>query len=409
MIYAIYWLIIPIVHCAIAVFITKLRGAKTAHILWISPLISFPAAVIFVSYMITHTYLGLAIFVMLLFYLPGHIIVTFIFSSITLLFSFVAKKIFVAVKKSDSQDTKLKSKTVNLLVLFALIAILISLFMVMIFSERANRPEPVTVDYVEIHGDFLNYSLGEFRVIREFDGWDRGVEYRRWLLGYTRNDGEMRSFSFDNFSSFGFGITLEAQDIGGEAIVDAIGEFLNLDEYRVSRLYAHNRMRFETQGYGDDGISVLDIKFWPNSTSGEFYNRITHPQTGIQLYSVTPAELVADWDFFIDISAESLDIENRNYVVEKLDAITRALSETLQQDRIAVWFELRNHYFDFGYGNRGNRVTIDGFEDDDLIELRYDWIYCRQTDTFETRAVRDRGNLLIPLEEYQNLEIRIER
>jgi len=357
--------------------------------------------------MIANTHSGLAIFGILLFYLPGHVIITFVFSLLITICSFAAKKILAAVGKSGfSLNTKLRSRKVNLLVLLVLIVILISLFIIIILYERANRPDPITLDYIEIHGDFLSYSLGEFNVIQEFEGWDRGTYYRRWLVGYTRHDGEVRSFSFDNFSSFGLAVVFEAQDIARAAIIGVIGEFIDLDGYWVSSLHAHNQMHIEYRGYRNDGINALRITFWTDSSSREFYNMIIHPQTGIQLYSVTPAELVADWDFAIHITAESLDIDNRNYVVEKLDAMVRALSETFQQDRIAVRFELRNHNFDFGYGRNG---TVAGFDDDDLIELRYEWVYCRETDEFETSAVRNRGNLLIPSEEYQNLEIRIER
>ena len=398
-------LLTSVLHCAIALFIIKLSGMRGKNALWIAPLISLLASLVIICIIIPISGFDLGVLALLVVGVPVQLIVTLILSLFTA----------TLAQPNKCNTPSLKTKKVSLLVLIVLIlaAIAAVSFPIIVIIDR--RPEPITTDYLEKYSDFLNYSLGDFTVV--IDGelrprpYPHRAEHRSWLLLYTRHDGELRGFIFDNSSSFDFAVVTEAQRIAATSVIQISDDFINLHDYLREYLHGspsfhgHSPMRLESQlsHLHPVGIREVTWSFWSDEHHG--HERIT-PLTGIRLSSITPAELVSDWGFVLSISVVSTDIDNRMDTVKTVDAMVRAFSEYFNQDQIEVTFRLSNSYFCF---DSWERRTFDGFADDDFIDLFYVWLYDRQSDSFETLEVRDRGFLRIPQARYENLEIRVER
>jgi len=185
-----------------------------------------------------------------------------------------------------------------------------------------------TANYRRQYNDFLRYSLGDFESVSsrwEYQGGSftiggRTRLFREWEIQFTRHNGEMRTLHFNNRNNIAEGVIGLARIIGESDIRNIVNYYFPPDGPTQISFWLSFR-----------GI------MWLDSSS------ILDPQTGLQLYSVTPQELLNDWDFIIS----TITVRSRQDVSEQFEAMMRTLSEYLAQDQVQFRFISVNANIDF--------------------------------------------------------------
>ena len=213
-------------------------------------------------------------------------------------------------------------------------------------------------DYLRRYADFLRYSLGDFTVL-ERRTRNAGVLYRSrvWELQFTRQNGKERIFVIDNAQP------LAASVIWGGA-------------YRIFRDALKNKVAanyFMLEEFQQNSGAPTRVSLWagPLGERRPDSARVLDPQKGLQLYSVTPQELVANWGFNLSIEVRTQDQENHTNIIERLKAMTWTLSAYLEQDEIVIRFILSHS------------------DEPPAEDINFIGIYNRQTDKFITQTFRE--------------------
>ena len=222
-----------------------------------------------------------------------------------------------------------------------------------------------TTNVYRSYRDFLSYSLGEYEIIEErtrrvTDGPIIGssVEYRIWELEYERQNGEVSVFQFNNRSgSIAWDFIRHAEEIVAE---DLMREIINDS--------------FEPASLRDITVLVQIQGAIPWEERDRSFTRELDSQTGLRLYSVTPQELLDDWNATIRVEARGY-YDHGNYMstIESLEAVTRVLADYLELDRIEVRFAL--------FMSRQNLTP--------RRDVSFHGYYNRETDTFEIQTDRE--------------------
>jgi len=158
-------------------------------------------------------------------------------------------------------------------------------------------PSERTANYLEIYGDFLNYSLGDYTVISEDTEQfypvmsDKPVTYTAWTLEYTRYDGEVRNISFNNLNI--------KNDIGNDVIWAAGSIWLEqIKQDVISRYFGLETMDpfvYFAREWDDSPTTLTRLEIIPQfqRDSGSInFDDMLNPHTGLQLYSITLPELL---------------------------------------------------------------------------------------------------------------------
>jgi len=151
---------------------------------------------------------------------------------------------------------------------------------------------------------FLDYSLGDFRIVRESTARDlqgepqfgmRSTRWTVWELEYQRQDGETRSFTFDNRFSMGAHLIGATSEIMQEEISDIISNNLKLRPFtNAPEITPTFRGAVGVVPSRTSIVVSLDI-----GLEGIEDTDILNPETGIQLYSVTTQSLMDN--FYLDL------------------------------------------------------------------------------------------------------------
>jgi len=187
-----------------------------------------------------------------------------------------------------------------------------------------------TEDYLELHRDFLKFSLGDFAVVSEGTrryeaGSDdpsraRGT-FITWALRYQRDTGDEVYFSFNNCpNNFVSSIFSHAAEIGIEYIHRDV----------VSNYFSQEEM--------DGGQRTHVSVGWRRTP-------IDHDidvENGMRLRYVTTQDLVAYWGITYRISVFTDDYENYLDEIKRLKEVARVLSEYLGQEYVEISFILRD-------------------------------------------------------------------
>ena len=210
-------------------------------------------------------------------------------------------------------------------------------------------------DYLRRYGDFLNYSLGDFTVLEKRTR-NAGVLYRSWVwdLQFTRQNGEERIFRIDNNQP------LHSSIIWG----GALGIMRDSLQSIASNYFTLEELQRESS-------SDTRVFLWSGPRERIPSTLVLDPQNGLQLYSVTSQELVANWGFALEVECRTCDWENYTNLIKRLKTMTRTLSAYLEQDEILLRFILSDSQ---------------GFT---LEDISFGGIYNRQTDTFKTLAFKN--------------------
>lgn len=188
--------------------------------------------------------------------------------------------------------------------------------------------EHYKTDYIRKFDDYLDYSLGDYKVVeKEQVEWRadplplRGTGYR-WVLAFTDDRGMERKFGFLNYgytkggdaANFGYAVRDYAAELGQEQIVSEIllahfqPEEVGWDAYKTNSSHL--------------SVAVLDEYI---SHDSEYYARFVDRKKGISLKSVTPEQLVNDWDILYEIEFfTSLEDEvQRKQLIAKAEDVLR--------------------------------------------------------------------------------------
>jgi len=250
-------------------------------------------------------------------------------------------------------------------------------------------------DYLDKFGPYINYSLGEFEIIAngesrssEWASIPIAVTYKSWTLQYERQNGEVSTFTFNNYSGndifdFGRDVIRHAAAIGAHDIRQGIARdyFLpeELDIYWGIPFELGNLLNWQFRLNGLNGVS-----FVLQPPSDDYFREtgfayVLNPQNGLQFHSITPQELVADWGFALCVSVVSQDYERYEDVIERLKAISRALADNLELEQCKVRFILLcrdgHHTCDISF--EGNYYGLsDWFEIMSFAELGFNSHCC---------------------------------
>jgi hypothetical protein len=238
--------------------------------------------------------------------------------------------------------------------LFLIVAFVFLSFAGCYFSLLPKTPtEEYTENYLEIYHEFLNYSLGNYVVVSKHTKripslMSNSIIYTEWTLRYTRYDGEVRTFSFDNFGE-GYGrIAHNLVKEAGSIWVDCIEQDI-INQYFGP--LAMNPLARNPR---------LSIK--PILLTAEKHNEILSPQSGLSLHSITLPELQIKWDITYSVAVEALEYEHNFDILERFKAMIRTLSEYTGHNRTVFGLSV--------YGEDG------------LEKLVFRGYYDKQTDTF---------------------------
>ncbi len=224
-------------------------------------------------------------------------------------------------------------------------------------------------DFVKNYKDFLKYSLGDFQVSKQPYRWtsypvpnfDEGIE---WTLSYKNVSGKDSTFVFnnvtnrDNDDKMGYQVYFQAYDIcSGE-----IGEKL------CSRYFDY--IRDESSVPKEDlPVTYSLVKGDFNLPFGDsFYSECLDKNHGLQLRSITAAELINKWKGAFKLSiitAETKDNEKLNNILARTKSMLKDYSEYLNLDNVTA--------------------SIDYSEDVQLYTINYD----RKKSDFTVKNIRE--------------------
>jgi hypothetical protein len=188
-------------------------------------------------------------------------------------------------------------------------------------------------------------------------------------LQYTRYDGEVRNFSFDNQFDNGLGedyymgnsLVSEAgliwldrikQDVTGYYFAaETMDPFANFTLDEIDSSYPITLTRLE-----------IELQLQKDSNSRDFADML-NPQSGLQLYSITLPELQSNWNFAFLVSVSTIDSENHLSILKQFKEMIKKLSEYSGHDHVLVDFRVS---------------TEEGMVGDSSFFGYYD----KQTDTF---------------------------
>jgi len=268
----------------------------------------------------------------------------------------------------------------------------IAIFAVILITLLAGCTRQFTEDYLMKFEAFLSHSLGDFEAIINGETQDFRYmsfpivieSYRLWELQYVRHNGEVHTFRFDNLSGLGASnlgsrVTRYARRISENDIRQNIGvDYFAPDELRVGIRWPQNlASRESTIWRFTPEVStfvLIDMHFQndPCFRSTRFAD-VLDSQNGLQLHSITPKELITDWEFVFGLSAISQDYESYEYVIERLKAMTITLAAYLELEKIDIGFML---------------ICQD---EKDTCNISFEGHYNRKTGLFEIRTFADMG------------------
>jgi len=231
--------------------------------------------------------------------------------------------------------------------------------------------------------DFLRFSLGDYVVVSEVDHKYRGpapgyIDWKSWQVQYTRESGEEITFNFDNRARQGFGwwVVHHASEIGSDALVNGIAS-----SYFPPEVWGSRGLQLQPLIFPPFGLNLPEDRL-DNTPENDAISRALDLQNGLQLYSVTPQELVTDWGFRLDISlsyslyleyASPEDDEDVAEVIERFKAMTRTLADYLDLEQVTLRFSLPP-----------SEEFRESWED-----VQFWGYYDRQTDIFVTKTSRE--------------------
>lgn len=192
---------------------------------------------------------------------------------------------------------------------------------------------------------FLTYSLGEHTLAdKGREHWTDGIGYfgyyRWWDMAYTSSDGKDRVFRFNNYGHshpFASSVMQHAQEIAAAYIKEDLQEkaFSKSDwDLPLQFHYVKDKTNIQSE---DDLYVNIDMK---HPSDDAYMQRLTDTQNGLKLRSVTPQELVRDWDctFAFDFHLLSSDSSAVTTLKKKLEPLWRHVAAYLQQETIPVTF-----------------------------------------------------------------------
>ena len=242
------------------------------------------------------------------------------------------------------------------------IVLLLMCFALLSFAG-CDTPVERTKNYLEIYSDFLSYSLGEYEVINESTEnhyrriSSQPITYTRWTLQYTRHDGEVKTFSFDNQFDNGLGEDYYM----GQSLVWAAGSIWleDIEQEIISHYFTPEEIGFFTP---TSQTQLLINPQLQRDSTAKTYSDMLNPQSGLQLHSIILSELLKDWDIIFMVDVTTKDADNHLDILNRFNAMIRALSEFSGHDRIMVDFRASNEdrIIDgtsfFGYYDKGTDV-----------------------------------------------------
>ena len=255
----------------------------------------------------------------------------------------------------------------------------------------------ITEDFLENYSAFLDYSLGEYTLLETTRGrrgasmgfWANNVIYQIWRLEYTDHDGETRIFRFTNGDRLG----------GMENQVLAIAREIGNDTLRrdiVYNYFAPEEYNFRNRGSCYIEPSFRDLPYRPKEFNVELptlvevrmhtpqeVSNVLSTESGLQLYSVTPHKLIAEWGFSVSISLSTNDYENYVDQRERFKEMTRTLADYLELDEIRVSFVLRHLRTVRLEDGRTSSQPCKIISREYAAEISFFGVYNRRTDTFE--------------------------
>ena|GEM_PF-3027073 len=255
----------------------------------------------------------------------------------------------------------------------------------------------ITENFLEKYSDFLDYSLGDYTLLETTRGrrgasmgfWANNVIYRVWRLEYTDHDGETRIFRFTNGGRLGVmedQVIAIAREIGNDMLRrDIVHNYFAPEEYNfrgVGSCYIEPNFRdlsYRPGEYNFELPTLVEVRMRPPPEASD----VLSAESGLQLYSVTPHKLIANWGFSVSVSLSTSDYENYLDQRERFKAMTRTLANYLELDEISVNFALRTLRTVRLEDGRTSSQTNESISWEHSGAISFSGVYNRITDTFE--------------------------
>ena len=225
-------------------------------------------------------------------------------------------------------------------------------------------------DYYNRNRQFLSYSLGEYEIIVNDERTNGPHPYqtkRVWELQFTRQNGEEGQFRFVSCS---FTNPRFYTQVVSSAIWMARDD---IHRELANRYFAEEELTAAAGTHTRD--LPVRVELGPEAPwfdrSIISSARVLNRQNGLRLYSVTPQELVFDWGVRFRIIVRVYIDEDYAEVFERLQAMTRTLSDYLGQDQIRI----RLVQWNFTSGGNGT-----------FHRTMFCMTYNRETGTFEENS-----------------------
>lgn len=179
-----------------------------------------------------------------------------------------------------------KVKKLPLVILFIFIV-----FLTMLFGCSNSKDS----DYVKKYGDYLDYSLGDWKVISEKQGKSAGfggafsTKFNSWKIEYSSSDNKKRELYLDNFTgtsnnekTFGSWINKHAEDVvDSELENEILKKYFKEDE--IGTDYRQNSSQTSAFFLLDNAIDPVKKE--------EYFKQITSTGAGIKLNEITAKTL----------------------------------------------------------------------------------------------------------------------
>jgi len=262
------------------------------------------------------------------------------------------------------------------------IIVLLTALLIPLLAACTTRITEHNVNYLEIYGDFLSYSLGDFALLSE--EVDRRIspggveEFKAWTVQFVHQNGEEMQFQFGNALSMRYYVARHAERFGVSVLSREFGLANNPNVFLQMR-FQHDVPR----EYRD-------------------YSRLVAPQSGLRLYSMTPQELVEYWGFALSVSVHNQESEQGAEALELEHAkeLVRELADYIQHDEVSLSFVISAYDSDEDRERAGElRMKLEDYtlwDDINLGDISLELhalqpsrttihlVYCRQSDTFKS-------------------------
>lgn len=206
-----------------------------------------------------------------------------------------------------------------------------------------DAPSERTTNYLEKYDDFLRYSLGDYVIISESTEEkytimsSEPITYTVWTLQYTRYDGEVRNFGFDNLNNRNDDDMCNSVIwAAGSIWIERIKQEVIIDYFAPETMDPFVRFAREWDDLPTTLTRVEIIPQFQRYSNSKKLTDILNPESGLQLRSITLSELFTNWGIAFNVSLSTLDDENYSEILEQFKSMIRALSEYTGHDRVMV-------------------------------------------------------------------------